>query len=71
LNEIVKRGYPLENLPEDIRREIPAGSEVDVTVTVHAPKPRLRLAELVGIGPNVHGDADAVLDHISRLREER
>lgn len=32
MNRIVKTGYPVENLPEDLRAGLPAGTRVQVTV---------------------------------------
>jgi hypothetical protein len=71
MNIIVKKHYPANRLPEDLREGIPEGSEVEVTVAVQPPRRRIRLDQLVGTGQNVHGTEEEVLRHIAELREDR
>ncbi len=37
MNRIVKSGYPVEKLPEDLRAGLPAGVKVQVTVETDSP----------------------------------
>ena len=70
MNEIVHKRYPANRLPEDIRQGIPAGSEIDVTITVHPARRRVNIADLVGTGRNVHGDEAGVMAYLRALRDE-
>jgi hypothetical protein len=72
MNEIVRKHYPASRLPADLRKDIPEGAEVDLTITVHdGSKKKIDISKLVGTGRNVHGTPDEVIAHIRELREDR
>lgn len=72
MNAIVRKHYPVERLPEELRVGFPVGATVEVSVVEDtAPPKRLRLSELVGKGPNVHGNEQEVLAHLGSGRDDR
>ena len=41
MNKIVREHYPVEKLPEDLRRLVPEAAEVTVEITVAEPEKRV------------------------------
>jgi hypothetical protein len=72
MNKIVRKHYPIERLPADLRVGLGERGWVHVEIELdgEAP-PQRKLSQLVGSGQNVHGDVMAVLSHIRALREDR
>jgi hypothetical protein len=72
MNKIVKKHYPVERLPADLRSGLQEHGWVDIEIQPEgATPPRKSLSSLVASGRNVHGDAKAVLAEIRTLREDR
>lgn len=72
MNKIVRKHYPVERLPADLRAGLPAHSHVDIELAPERAAPELQpIAHLVGSGANVHGDAESVLEHIRDGRNDR
>jgi hypothetical protein len=72
MNKVVRRHYPIERLPADLRAGLGEHGWVHVEIELdrEAP-PQRKLSQLVGSGQNVHGDLTAVLSNIRALREDR
>ena len=68
---IVKRQYPVERLPDDLRQGLPDDAKVEVRILLDPGAGRIRLSDLVGSGPNVHGTEQEVLDYLRAGREDR
>ncbi|MGN6103026.1 MAG: hypothetical protein ACTHOR_17950 [Devosia sp.] len=72
MNTIVRKHYPVERLPADLREGLPAGADVTVMVELdEAPGGRLDISRLVGTGKNVHGNDEEVIAHLREGREGR
>jgi hypothetical protein len=72
MNKIVRRSYPVEKLPEDLQSGLPKDGKVDVELYPTVVEGGWSaVAELVGTGRNVHGDAGTVVGHIQSIREDR
>ena len=72
MNKIVRKFYPVERLPADLQLGLPKGGWVNVELDPNVGEPdAIKIANLVGSGRNVHGDADAVLREIDAMREDR
>jgi len=72
MNTIVKKHYPADRLPDDLRDGLRKGARVQISIIEEsAPLKQVRLSELVGTGANVHGDENEVLKHIEAGREDR
>ena len=72
MNKIVRKFYPVERLPTDLRLGLPKGGWVHVELDPNVGEPSVeKLASLVGSGRNVHGDVDAVLRAVDAMRDDR
>ena len=72
MNKVVRKHYPIERLPADLRSGLQEHGWVDIEIEPEASAaPRKKLSPLVGSGQNVHGSAEAVLSSIRALREDR
>lgn len=71
MNVIVKKHYPVEKLPADLREGLPLDAEVTVEITTqHKAPPKVRISELVGTLPNIHGDVGEVVRYLREGRED-
>ena len=72
VNKIVRKHYPIERLPPDLRAGLQEHGWVNIEIEPESEastgKP---LSQLIASGPNVHGDPEDVLAHIRSLREDR
>ncbi|WP_333825132.1 hypothetical protein [Pinisolibacter sp.] len=72
---MIREHYPIERLPEDLRRDLPSRGRVSVEIVVEAPTGEVR-AEQGHFGrfrDRRHPDfrsAEAIDAHISALRDE-
>jgi hypothetical protein len=72
MNKIVKKHYPIERLPADLRSGLQEHGWVHIEIEPEREVPlRKKLSLLVASGKNVHGNAEAVLSEIRALREDR
>jgi len=72
MNKIIKKHYPIERLPADLRSGLKEHGWVHIEIQPERGAPlRKKLSLLVASGRNVHGDAQAVLSEIRALRENR
>ena len=72
MNKVVKKHYPIERLPADLRTGLQEHGWVHIEIEPEsAPIFPKKLSPLVASGRNVHGDANAVLSNIRALREDR
>ncbi len=69
--KIVTEHYPVDKLPEELRRGLESGSSVRVTVEPddNADSARQDLSSLFGSGRGVYSEEEAVT-YIRRLRDE-
>jgi len=70
MNVVIRKHYPASRLPKDLREGFPEDGVVDIQI-VGSSNTRLSLSELLGSGRNIHGDDEAVLDHLAKLRADR
>jgi hypothetical protein len=71
MNKIV-RHYPVDQLPADLRADLPEHGLVKIEFEAETEPPRRRpIAHLVGTGQNLYGSDQDVLDYIAELREDR
>jgi hypothetical protein len=72
MNRVVKKHYPIERLPADLRSGLPEHGWVHIEIEPEREAtPQKKLSSLVARGKNVHGDTRAVLSDIRALREDR
>jgi hypothetical protein len=72
MNKIVKKHYPIERLPADLRSGLQEHGWVHIEIEPETGTPLGKnLSRLVASGKNVHGDEKAVLSEIRTLREDR
>jgi hypothetical protein len=72
MNKIVKKHYPIERLPADLRTGLQERGWVDIAIEPESEAfSRKKLSPLVASGRNVHGDVKAVLSDVRTLREDR
>ena len=71
MNVIVRKRYPASKLPADLRDGPSEDASVEIQIARETTAPVLRIADLVGTGPNVRGDERAVLGQIAAGREDR
>jgi len=72
MNKVVKKHYPIERLPADLRSGLQEHGWVHIEIEPErAATLRKKLSPLIASGKNVHGDAKAVLSDIRALREDR
>jgi len=72
MNKVVKKHYPIERLPADLRPGLQEHGWVHIEIEPEGEaSSRRKLSPLVASGKNVHGDVTAVLSDISALREDR
>jgi hypothetical protein len=72
MNKIVRRFYPIEKLPTDLRSGLPSHGWVNIELDPNISEQAVHtVSDLVGSGHNVHGNLEAVLDHIQALRDTR
>jgi hypothetical protein len=67
--KIVVEHYPVERLPEELRRGLTTGETVRVTIEPEVAKAAQDLLSLFGAGAGVYSEAEAVSD-IRALRDE-
>jgi hypothetical protein len=71
MNKIV-RHYPVDQLPADLRVDLPEHGLVKIEFEVEGePGKRRPIAHLVGSLPSIYGSDQEVLDYIAELREDR
>lgn len=71
MNAIVRKHYPVERLPKDLREGLPPYGWVRIEIIPEPGAPNAKpLSQLIGSGQNVHGNEDAVLSYIRSLRED-
>lgn len=71
MNKIV-RNYPVDQLPADLQEGLPEHGLVEIEFRAKPQTPeRVRLADLVGTEPNVHGTEQEVLNYIASIRADR
>jgi len=71
MNGVVKKHYPIERLPADLRSGLQERGWVHIAIELEGEAaPQKKLSPLVGKGKNVHGDTGEVLSHIRALRED-
>ena len=71
MNKII-RNYPVDQLPVDLRADLPEHGLVKIELEVEAEPPKKRgIAHLVGSVPNIYGSDQDVLDYIAELRGNR
>ena len=72
MNKVVKKHYPIERLPADLRSGLQEHGWVHIEIE---PEREAilgkKLSPLVASGKNVHGDVQAVLSGIRTLREDQ
>jgi len=72
MNKVVKKHYPIERLPADLRSGLQEHGWVHIEIE---PEREAilgkKLSPLVASGKNVHGDVQAVLSGICALREDQ
>jgi hypothetical protein len=69
MNVIVRKHYPVDKLPEDLREGLPRDGLVTIEILPEqGDRERPSLRSLVGTGRNVHGDEAAV---VARIRDAR
>jgi hypothetical protein len=72
MNKIVRKGYPAERLPADLHSEILGTERVNLEIEADSGPANARpVAHLIASGPNVHGEATAVVSQLRDLRDER
>jgi hypothetical protein len=72
MNKVVKKHYPIERLPADLRSGLQEHGWVHIEIESETEGTlRRRLSPLVASGQNVHGDPATVLSDIRSLREDR
>jgi len=72
MNKVVKKHYPIERLPADLRSGLQEHGWVHIEIEPErAATFQKKLSPLVARGKNVHGDTGAVLCDIRALREDR
>jgi hypothetical protein len=72
MNKIIKKHYPVERLPADLRSGLRQDGWVRIEIEPEAGEaPAPVLSPLVGTGRNVHGAPDDVITHIRSLRDDR
>lgn len=71
MNKIVRRFYPVEKLPADLKSGLPEHGWVHIEIDPEVRSDAAEITNLVGTGRNVHGNEQAVLGHIRSLREDR
>ena len=73
IKRIVVEGFPVENLPEAVRRGIENGQLVRVTVeadTAGPPAQKRTMRSFLGSAPGLYGSPEEVVDYIRGLRDE-
>lgn len=73
MNRIIRDHYPIERLPEDLRRELPARGRVSVAITLETDEPtdasghfsRFKSRRRTGFA-----SAEAIDAHLAALRDE-
>jgi hypothetical protein len=72
MNKIVRRHYPVGNLPTDLQTGLPQDGLVTVELEIEeVARQRQPIAHLAGSGSNIHGSPEDVIRHIRELREDR
>jgi hypothetical protein len=72
MNKVVKKHYPIERLPADLRSGLQEHGWVHIEIEPQREAIlRKKLSPLVASGKNVHSDVKAVLSGIRALREDR
>jgi hypothetical protein len=70
MNEIIWRHYPVSKLPEDLRANLPLDATVEVQIKREPAGKRIKLVDLIGSAPNVHGTEQEVLAHLREGRDD-
>jgi hypothetical protein len=72
MNKVVKKHYPIDRLPADLRSGLQEHGWVHIEIEPEREATlQKKLSPLVASGKNVHGDTRAVLSDIRALREGR
>lgn len=69
MNKVI-RDYPVDRLPADLQEGLPEHGLVEIELRIRAVGSDVRLADLAGSIPNVHGTEEEVIRHIRKLRGE-
>ena len=73
ITKIVVENYPVERLPEDLRRGLEKAGIVTVTLEAGqgtAAAPRRSLRSFIGSAPGVYASPDEAVEYVRRLRDE-
>jgi hypothetical protein len=70
MNEIVWRHYPVSKLPKELRADLPLDGTVEVQIRSESPVKKIKMVDLIGSAPNVHGSEAEVLAHIREGRDD-
>ena len=73
VTKIVVENYPVDRLPEDLRRGLEKAGIVTITLEAGqgtASAPRRSLRSFIGSAPGVYANSDEAVDYIRRLRDE-
>jgi hypothetical protein len=72
MNQVVRKHYPIERLPADLRSGLQEHGWVHIEIEPETgTHVRKNLSRLLALGKNVHDDEKAVLSQIRTLREDR
>jgi hypothetical protein len=71
MNRIVRKHYPVERLPADLRSELSGAVRVRLELEPETAIEGRSVSNLVGTGQRIHGSADEAINHIRDLREDR
>lgn len=71
MSMVVKKHYPVDNLPVELREGLPDRRFVEVVIKLE-PDERIgkKLRSFVGLGCNVHGDEHQVLEHLRSQQDD-
>lgn len=76
MNRVIREHYPIENLPEDLRRDLPAHGRVSVEIVLEAPPgvdslPSTgRFSRFKSRRRAAYASDEAISAHVSALRDE-
>ena len=75
MNKIIRRFFPVDKLPSELQAGLPKHGRVDIEIDADSSPNRdradVKIAELAGTGPAVHGNLDTILRHSAALRGDR
>jgi len=70
MNEIIWKHHPVGKLPEDLRANLPPDGTDEVQIRPETPVKRIKMVDLIGSAPNVHGSEAEVLAFIREGRDD-